>query len=646
MRPPPPLPYLLRVGAVLVGVGTLFRLLLLAAALVHWPALHPSAAGLATALLIGLRFDLSVACYALVLPFLWAVMAGWMRLQAPLQRRVVRWYWGITMPVLLLVLTADIPWYLHMGSRLSRAALSWTNDPGYMVGMILRDPGFLGFTALFVLLTAAVLKLLFRLDRGLGATPPNKVGTVLVHLAAAALLFIGLRGRIDEKAPLQPGFAYFGDDPFLNQLGLNAAFNLGASLEKRWTAERRRVALMAPAEAFFMAGKALGAPQAAHLDLRRTVVPDGPPDSLNVVIVLLESMSMHKLGHYGGPTGLTPFLNALAPVSLQCEHAYSAGIHTFNGIHATLYGYPALFDQQPMEDWLDKRQQGLPGVLRDHGYRTLFCTTHDPEFDNMKGFLTSHGFERVISEDDYPAEWIASTNGVPDHRMFDFALPQLDALAAQGPFLSVFMTTSDHKPYILPDSLWFTPRSERVEDRIVEYVDASLGRFIAQAAQRPWGRRTLFVLLGDHGINMGHTYDLPLTFHHTPLLLHTPGGQLSPGRLSAPCGQIDVPATVLGVLNLPWTNATLGVDVRRSPRACMYFCADDRVGCIDEAYYFIRHADGRETLHHHPDLDMRDLAHERPARLDSLRRQAYAMMQVTQELMDRDLLDGPTHPTP
>jgi phosphoglycerol transferase MdoB-like AlkP superfamily enzyme len=467
-----------------------------------------------------------------------------------------------------------------------------------------------------------------------------------VHALGAALLFLGMRGRVDEKAPLQPGTAYFSDDPFLNQLGLNAAFSLGASLEKRWTAARRRVQLMEPAEAFFVAGNTLGAPHTEHADIGRTVHPTGDPDRLNVVIVLLESMSMHKLGLYGGPTGLTPFLNALKPVSLSCERAFSAGIHTYNGIHSTLYGYPALLDQQPLEDWLDKRQTGLPGVLRGHGYRTLFCTTHDPEFDNMKGFLTSHGFERVISEDDYPGAWVQSTNGVPDHRMFDFALPELDALAAQGPFLSVFMTTSDHKPYILPDSLWFNPRSERLEDRIVEYVDASLGRFIAEAAKRPWGRRTLFVLLGDHGINMGHTYDLPLTFHHTPLLLHTPGGQLSPGLLSAPCGQIDVPATVLGVLNLPWTNTTMGVDVRRSPRACTYFCADDRVGCIDEEYYFIRHADGRETLHHHPDLDMRDLAHERPARLDSLRRYAYAMLQVTQELVDHDLLDGPAPPTP
>ena len=62
----------------------------------------------------------------------------------------------------------------------------------------------------------------------------------------------------------------------------------------------------------------------------------------------------------------------------------------------------------------------------------MFCTTHDPEFDNMKGFLLSQGFDRVISEDDYPDEWIASTNGIPDHRMFEYAVPELNALAKKS----------------------------------------------------------------------------------------------------------------------------------------------------------------------------------------------------------------------
>ena len=216
-----------------------------------------------------------------------------------------------------------------------------------------------------------------------------------------------------------------------------------------------------------------------------------------------------------------------------------------------------------MEDWLDKKHAGLANTLRAHGWSTMFCTTHDPEFDTMKGFLTSHGFDRVISEDDYPDDWIVSTNGVPDHRMFEFALPELNKLAKKGPFLSAFMTTSDHKPFILPDSLWFEPKSEKLEDRIVEYADRSVARFFELASKEPWYKKTVFVILGDHGVNMGHTYDMPMSFHHTPLLFHVPGGQVSPGLITSPCGQIDVAPTLLGMLNVPWTNRTMGIDIRQ-----------------------------------------------------------------------------------
>lgn len=641
MRVPAHLRYLFRAYLTLLGVSTLFRLLLWAVVGSAWDLEAYPAGDLIQAFVMGWRFDTSVACYLLALPFLLLSTSRLLGSRGAWPLKTSRLYLGLVLIPVLFILAADIPWFLHNYARLSTSALLWMDHADFAAGMVLSERSF----SLYLLPFLGGYALALFGIRPLPAPDHRRsmAKEIALFVLTGGLLFLGMRGRIDEKAPIQTGTAYFSEDPFLNQLGLNPVFTFGSSAEKGFSASRHHVRLMDERTASWNAMRALGGEQGLlPSPIARTIAPDRPIDSLNVVIILMESMSTYKMGAYGGPQGLTPFLSALRKVSLDCDHAYSAGIHTFNGIYSTLFSFPALYDQQPMEDWLDRKHAGLANILRSHGWSTLFCTTHDPEFDNMRGFLTSHGSDRVISEDDYPDAWIASTNGVPDHRMFEFAVPELNALATKGPFLSVFMTTSDHKPYILPDSLWFEPKSEKLEDRIVEYADRSVARFFELASKQPWYERTVFVILGDHGVNMGHTYDMPLSFHHTPLIFHVPGGQVSPGRISSPCGQIDVGPTVLGLLNIPWTNTTMGIDIRRSVRPFMYFCADDRIGCIDSDHYFIHRADGRETLYAYADLGTHDLSRELPQKADSMRNYAFSMMQTTQWLVDHDLLDGGT----
>jgi phosphoglycerol transferase MdoB-like AlkP superfamily enzyme len=639
-RLPAHLRYLVRVYLTLIVVSALFRSLLWLVVDRSWGLTGAQPVDLLHAFFIGWRFDTVVACYLLALPFLCLSFARFFGVRRMWPYRASRLFLAAVLLPVLFILAADIPWFLHNYARLSTSALLWMDDARFAAGMVLSESSFAIYLLPFVAGYALCLY-------GIRPLPKEVTGRLLfwqeivLFCLTGGLLFLGIRGRLDEKSPIQTGTAYFSEDPFLNQLGLNPVFTFGSSVERKFSASRTRVALMDDQEALRNATGELGGQQGLRSSpIARNVVTVGPIDSLNVVIILMESMSTFKLGEYGGPRGLAPFLSALRPASLDVDHAYSAGIHTFNGIYSTLYSFPALYDQQPMEDWLDKKHKGLAHTLHDHGWSTLFCTTHDPEFDNMQGFLKSHGYDRVISEDDYPDAWIASTNGVPDHRMFEFVVPELNALAKKGPFLSVFMTTSDHKPYILPDSLWFKPKSEKLEDRIVEYADRSVERFFDLASKEPWYKKTVFVILGDHGINMGHTYDMPMSFHHTPLVFHAPGGQVPPGRITSPCGQIDVGPTVLGMLNIPWTNVTMGMDIRKQVRPFMFFCADDRIGCIDGEHYFIHRSDGHETLYAYADLSTTDHLNELPLKTDAMRTYAFSMMQSTQWLVDHDLLNG------
>ena len=127
----------------------------------------------------------------------------------------------------------------------------------------------------------------------------------------------------------------------------------------------------------------------------------------------------------GFEKGLTPFLDSIAAAAWSFDNIWSAGIHTYNGIYSTLTGHPALMKKHPMEQVHVPRIDGLPVMLRRQGYQTLFFTTHDELFDNMSGFLSANGIDRIIGQKDYPAREVKSTMGVPDEFMFRFAIGRL-----------------------------------------------------------------------------------------------------------------------------------------------------------------------------------------------------------------------------
>ena len=224
--------------------------------------------------------------------------------------------------------------------------------------------------------------------------------------------------------------------------------------------------------------------------------------------------------------------------------------------------------------------------------------THDEDFDNMRGFLYGNGFDSVIGQHSYPPSQVIGTWGVPDHVMFDHALLHCNQAATKGPFFAAIMTCSDHAPYAIPQDIPFHPRSSEMNKQIVEYADWALGRFMRMARRQPWYPNTLFVLIADHGGVWGtNRYDMPLTYHHIPIIFHNPA-HLSPQRLDRLAMQVDLGPTLLAMLPIQWDNTTFGLNLLSQPRPYAYFCNDDKIGVIDPSYFYIyRTAEGIESLH-------------------------------------------------
>ncbi|HTB31639.1 MAG TPA: hypothetical protein VK808_06415, partial [Bacteroidia bacterium] len=101
-------------------------------------------------------------------------------------------------------------------------------------------------------------------------------------------------------------------------------------------------------------------------------------------------------------------------------------------------------------------------------------------------------------------------------------------------------------------------------------------------------------------------------------------------------GQIDVFPTVMDLLNMPYENKTLGIDLLKDKRAYMCFSDDDKVGCIGPKYYFIHRMIDKESLYEYAHLSKTDLLNQYPLVADSMRRYVYSMLQATQWLVAND----------
>ena len=319
----------------------------------------------------------------------------------------------------------------------------------------------------------------------------------------------------------------------------------------------------------------------------RRITPDTlNTEPANVVIILMESMTAARMSHFGNQQQLTPFLDSIAAESYLFENIYSAGTHTHSGIFSTLFSFPTLYNQKPMRYATMSNYKGMASALKKQGYTTTFFTTHDGQFDNVEEFLTANDFDQVVTQTSYPLDKRVNVLGVSDDFMFEFSMPILAKRhEEQRPFLVVFSTVSNHNPYYIPE--YFSPCQQNIKEQAVEYADWSMNKFMKMAAQQPWFDNTLFVFVSDHGVLLNDIYSMPLNYNHIPLLMYAPKIITQPKVFDCFGGQVDVFPTIMHLLQLPYVNNTMGIDLLSERRPLMYFSADQKHGVISDSLFLI-----------------------------------------------------------
>jgi phosphoglycerol transferase MdoB-like AlkP superfamily enzyme len=294
------------------------------------------------------------------------------------------------------------------------------------------------------------------------------------------------------------------------------------------------------------------------------MIRNPPPEQhLNVVLISVESLSGDYLREFGDRKNLTPNLDRLANESLFFEHLYANGTRTVRGLEALSLSVPPTPGDSLIKQKHNEGLFSLADIFNQRGYVSEFVYGGYGYFDNMNDFFAHNGYTDVDRRDIPAGATIHSENvwGVADEDLYTLAITHMDDIHAKGkPFFLHIMTTSNHRPYTWPKGRVDMPQGER--NGAVKYTDWAIGDFIKRVQSKPYFGDTVFVITADHcGASSGRT-QIPLNRYHIPLLIYSPA-HFPPQRVERMMAQIDIPPTLLGLLNFSYRSRFFGVDIFR-----------------------------------------------------------------------------------
>ncbi|MDP2265252.1 MAG: LTA synthase family protein [Thiobacillus sp.] len=511
----------------------------------------------------GLGFDFVALFWILAPMLMWAAI--W-----PVRWRDTRWQGGLRLVIFfafavsfIFVALSEWTFWEEFETRFNFIAVDYLVYTHEVIGNILESysvPALL--TAVLVL--ALVLTWLFRHPIRRAPAPAPQAGWRVMYAVLALFLPWSTLHLSDIEQMA------FSQNAYANELSGNGLMTFFAAYQRNELDYERFYATMPPAQATRIL-RELGVnamrPAGLHPANFRKPAIDHTQNTpfrrapRNVVLISVESLSASYLGSFGNQTGLTPRLDALAKEGVLFTQLYATGTRTVRGLDALSLGTPPIPGQAIVRRPGNEHLATIGEILHRKGFETLFLYGGYGYFDNMNAYFSSNNY-RVVDRTDFPKASVGFANvwGVADEFLFDNSLLQLDRIHAAGkPFMAQIMTTSNHRPFTYPEGRIDIPSPGRREGG-VKYTDYAIGDFIEKARTKPWFANTLFVIVADHCASAAGRTKLPVPGYHIPMIFYAPA-LLAAGEDARLTSQIDIPPTLLDILNIPGDKRFFGESV-------------------------------------------------------------------------------------
>ncbi|SBW05745.1 conserved membrane hypothetical protein [uncultured Dysgonomonas sp.] len=593
----------------------------------------------------GLRFDNVITCYIMVLPLvILTVLALFNRFNKGVLR-IVNAYFIIVGIIVFAISSADIPYLQYFNKHIGFSVFNWLGYSVETYGMIVDDNSLFAYLLLYLFVVVFFIFFVIKirqyvLRRFKGNVDKRDLKFYIpILFCFLCICLLGTRGLIHKRLVLAD--SYFCNQLMLCQMVVNPVFYL-----LNTPVSAQAVSLENEYDSLELINEELGFNIVDRNYYEKGVMTSDTLKQPNIVMVLIESFSSDYLNDSIGAKPLMPYVNELKNKSYYFDNIYSQGTHTNQGIVSSLYGFPAIFDvvmsmKAPIElnhvSYEDEKYNntrkavplyhGLPNDLKRYGYQNLFFVTNSLAFDNLDYFLPLNGFDECFGVKDYPSSEQVGIWGVSDKYLFDFSLSKMDSVCQEGiSFYANILTISNHPPYALPGE--FLKNGIPEDQAAMSYSDYCIMEFMDEISKKDWYNNTIFVFLGDHGKVKEQKYDIPLSLTHIPLIIYSPLFENEARTVSDLGGQIDVYATLMGLIDKAPAYNTFGIDLLKDRRPYIYFTSDDKLGCLGNDYYYISDlSSGRELLYELSDNSISNKIEQNRSLADSMRRYSGSMIE-------------------
>ncbi len=481
----------------------------------------------------GLPLDFSTSAYISFLPaLLLAIKQGGKR---NLWAKLINVYTYLILFVVLLLGVVDMNLYSYWGFKLDISPLIYLKTPAEAFASVeVSEIAIL--LVIFALLYFLFLKFYLYFSNPAAIHSEEASWKVFITgFLLSFLLIIPMRGGL-SIAPVNLGRVYFHQNLFANHSAINVTWNTLYSITKRKNLETRHE-YMDNEKAQSIFSELMTYPSVNEKALIK-------PGS-NVLIIVLESFSNKIISSLGGEKGITPGLDSLYHHGLVFENLYASGDRSDKGLVSIFSGFPA----QPTTSIIDypHKVQSLPivfEVFSDSGFSTAFFYGGNLNFANFRAYFTNKSIDRIITEEDFPADIPRQKWGVPDEYLFKKIGEEIQK--EEKPFFYAAFTLSSHEPYdVISEPVFGTADRDALSRNAFHYTDSKLKEFLDDARTRDWWEKTLIVILADHGSRSpGNTANFVDEKFNIPM--YWTGGAVTRDSIISKSGsQTDIPATLL-----------------------------------------------------------------------------------------------------
>jgi len=564
------------------------------------------------AFFVGAKLDSSLLAYVFIPFFLLGVMPFIGVGKKSLSRKVFGYLISITFLLIACLSLIDIPFFGEFNSHLNLTFIEYLNDDlGIIAYMIWREYPVITYLFLFAIFC---LFYLYFANKIIHSSPKSEKCNFSNSLRKIffSLIFIGFLGLLARGSTgvsqLNWGGAYFSKYNIVNQSALNPVYNLYRNIYYASKAKNKH--LFEKISYFESDKKAIAYAQNSIISgdfpnekypFYKNVKKYGKEKKFNLILIVLEEFSGELVGVLGNSKGLTPYFDKLSKKGILFTNFFSNGQRTNKGLSATICSWPTLIGKSMMKQTQGQQNiSSIASILKGKGYSTSFLYGGDIQYDNMKGFFISKGYDNFVSVKDFERRHIFTKWGVPDEVVFDKVIEVCDeSYENSKPFFATMMSLTNHPPYDVPH---YKFGKVNFQDELnknyntFKYVDWCLEKFFEEIEKKPYFENTLFVIVGDHSKSFHHDLSFDYRKSYVPALFYAPK-LLKHRVIDKICSQIDIGPTIFEILNMSYWSSFWGKNMLLPSSKSDYvsIVRNSKFGFIKNGYYLMGEYGNKNT---------------------------------------------------